>query len=140
MKYVKYLLLLAILLQFSCSKKQKYSNPYLENVSFSINVDMDLPEYSSLKFANNSVLVYNVGIKGVLVFNSGSGYVAFEASDPNHHPSNCSQMRPNQFTCKCSCEDNKYSLYDGQLVEGSGTYTLKQYHISQSGNNLRIYN
>ena len=129
-----------LFLIFSCEKQPKYSNPFLENPSFSIEVNMDLPEYQSLKYANNSVLVYNVGIKGVLVFNTGSSYVAYEASDPNHFPSDCSQMQPNQFTCKCDCEENQYSLYTGQLTEGTGEYGLKPYHISQNGNRLRISN
>jgi len=129
-----------LFLIFSCKKQPKYNNPYLTDVSFSIEINMDLPEYQSLKFANNSVLVYNVGIKGVIVFNTGSGYVAYEASDPNHYPNDCSQMQPNQFTCKCDCEENQYSLYTGQLTEGAGEYAMKAYHISRSGNKLRISN
>jgi len=138
-KNLLYISILSLLL-FSCSDKQKYNNPYLDDVSFSVSINLDLPEYSRLKFANNSVLVYNIGIKGVIVFNTGSGFTAFEASDPNHYPSNCSQMHPDQFTCQCDCEDNKYSLYDGQHISGQGDFTLKQYHVSRSGNTLRIYN
>jgi nitrite reductase/ring-hydroxylating ferredoxin subunit len=129
-----------IFLQISCAKNNKYENPYLEDIGFSIQVNMDLPEYSQLKFANNSVLVHNIGIKGVIIFYSGSTYVAYEASDPNHFPTTCSQMVPNQFTCKCTCEENKYSLYDGQVISGEGQYPMKPYHITQNGNMLRIYN
>ena len=136
----KTLFILLVLSLFSCKKKQVYNNPYLEDVSFSININMDLPEYAPLKYANNSVLVHNIGIKGVIVFNTGTGYNAFEASDPNHYPSSCSTMQPNQFTCKCDCEDNTYSLHTGQLTRGNGEYSLKAYHISQSGNSLRIFN
>jgi len=139
MKKIIYITFILFLI-FSCAKQSEYSNPYLDDVSFSIEINMDLPEYQSLKFANNSVLVYNVGIKGAIVFNTGSGYVAYEASDPNHYPDDCSQMQPNQFTCKCECEGNQYSLYTGQLVEGSGQYNLKAYRISQTGNKLRITN
>ena len=140
MTYKKALFLLLVLSLFSCKKKQVYHNPYLEDIGFSININMDLPEYAPLKYANNSVLVHNVGLKGVIVFNTGTGYNAFEASDPNHYPSPCSTMQPNQFTCKCDCEDNTYSLHTGQLTHGNGEYSLKAYHISQSGNSLRISN
>jgi len=140
MTYKKVLFIFLILSLFSCKKKQVYNNPYLEDVSFSISINMDLPEYAPLKYANNSVLVHNIGLNGVIVFNTGTGYNAFEASDPNHYPSSCSTMQPNQFTCKCDCEDNTYSLHTGQLTHGNGEYSLKAYHISQSGNSLRISN
>ncbi len=141
MKRYKHFWILAILFWMSsCSKNQTYQNEFLENVSFNIEINLDLPEYNSLKYANNSVLVQNIGIKGVIVFNTGNGYNAFEASDPNHYPSSCSQMQPNQFTCKCDCEDNQYSLHTGQITHGTGQYSLKAYHVSQSGNRLRIYN
>ena len=132
--------LLGFLLFSACKKRTKYSNPYLENVSFSIEINLDLPEYTPLKYANNSILVHNAGIKGVIVFNTGNGYNAFEASDPNHYPSACSTMQPNQFTCKCDCEDNTYSLHTGQLSSGNGDYGLKPYHIVKSGNKLIISN
>ena len=140
MKKIIVLLVMFSLLNSACKKNTTYNNPYLEDVSFSIEINMDLPEYAPLKFANNSVLVHNVGIKGVIVFNTGNSYNAFEASDPNHYPSACSTMQPNQFTCKCDCENNTYSLHTGQLSSGEGKYSLKAYHVSQSGNKLRISN
>ncbi len=138
MKKLSFFLIFTILL--ACNKEQVYQNPYLENVSFSIQVNMDLPEYALLKYANNSVLIRNVGIKGVLVFNTGTSYTAFEASDPNHYPSDCSIMQPNQFTCQCPCENNTYSLFTGQLTQGSGQYSLKPYRISRNGQILYISN
>jgi len=138
---MKHIIALLVLLSlFSCDKRREYNNKYLDDVSFSINLNLDLPEYSRLKFANNSVLVHNAGIKGVLVFYSGSSYFAYEASDPNHYPSACSQMQPNQFTCECDCESNQYSLYTGQVTHGDGEYPLKPYLISLSGNVLHISN
>ncbi len=131
---------LLLLLTAGCKKHSNYNNPYLEDVSFSIEINLDLPEYAPLQYANNSVLVHNAGIKGVIVFNTGSGYNAFEASDPNHYPSQCSTMQPSQFTCKCDCEDNIYSLHTGQLTSGEGEYSLKPYHIVKSGNKLLISN
>ncbi len=140
MKHLLGIIFIFILLSSSCKKNQTYNNPYLEDVSFSVSINLDLPEYAPLKFANNSVLIHNVGLKGVIVFNTGNSYTAFEASDPNHYPSACSTMQPNQFTCKCDCEDNTYSLYTGQITHGSGEYAMKAYHVSQNGNSLRISN
>ncbi len=141
MKAVKFITLSIVLLGLqACKKKSDYKNPYLQDVSFSVEINLDLPEYAPLQYANNSVLIQNIGIKGVIVFYSGNSYLAYEASDPNHYPSGCSQMHPNQFTCKCDCENNRYSLYTGQLTEGEGKYPLKAYHVSQNGHLLRISN
>jgi len=136
-----YIILLSLNLFFlSCSKNKQERNPYLKDLSFNREINLDLPQYSSLKFANNSIIIKEIGIKGVIIFNSGSQFLAWEASDPNHFPSSCSTMEPNQFTCSCPCEENKYSLYDGQIINGEGSYTLKPYHISVNGNFLFIYN
>jgi nitrite reductase/ring-hydroxylating ferredoxin subunit len=124
----------------SCSPSQQERNPYLKDVSFSREINLDLPQYSPLKFANNSIILNDIGIKGVIIFNTGSQFLAWEASDPNHYPSSCSTMEPNQFTCSCPCEENKYSLYDGQLISGEGNYTLKPYHLTVNGNILFVYN
>ena len=140
MKVIKYIFLFLLITSLSCSKNRQYKNPYLNNLSFSVEINMDLPEYSTLKFANNSVLVHQIGIKGVIVFNTGNAYIAFEASDPNHFPNNCSQMQPNQFTCKCQCENNEYSLYNGHSIKGKREYPMKTYKIHRSNNLLRIYN
>ncbi len=140
-KIFKYqIIILGFLMLLSCNKERKNTNPYLKNISFSRDLNLDLPQYSGLKFANNSALIDGIGIKGVIVFNTGSSYTAWEASDPNHLPSNCSTMLPDQFTCQCPCEDNKYSLYDGQKISGEGDYPLKAYRVSQSGNILHISN
>ena len=142
MKVIFRTILLISLLSFNygCDKNVPEQNPYLQNVGFTREINLDLPQYSSLKFANNSIILYNVGIKGVIVFNTGNSFLAWEASDPNHYPSDCSTMTPDQFTCECSCEGNKYSLYDGQKISGDGNYSLKPYHIYQNGNILTISN
>ncbi len=140
MRNFKIVFFTIIFIFFSCAKTKQETNPYLKDISFSREINLDLPQYSSLKFPNNSVLISEIGLKGVIVINTGNQFLAWEASDPNHYPSSCSTMQPNQFTCSCACEGNKYSLYDGQLIEGEGNYTLKPYHISQTGNILFIYN
>ncbi len=142
MKKKSYLLIIIsiYITLLSCTKTKQERNPYLKDISFSREINLDLPQYSPLKFANNSVLIPEIGIKGVIIINTGNQFLAWEASDPNHYPSTCSRMNPNQFTCSCDCEGNKYSLYDGQLIDGEGNYTLKPYHISLSGNILFVYN
>jgi nitrite reductase/ring-hydroxylating ferredoxin subunit len=67
-------------------------------------------------------------IRGVYVFNTGSGYNAFEAACPNQALSACSTMTLG-INVVCSCDNNEYSLFTGLSQGGS------QYHktISRGG-------
>jgi hypothetical protein len=53
---------------------------------------MNLPAYSNLQYPSNAIYYAGQGIRGVYVFNTGSGYNAFEAACPNQALSACSTM------------------------------------------------
>jgi len=133
------LLLLLIFTAGAC-KQDTGRNPYLPDVRFEIRIDLNLPRYQSLLYSGNALYVADGGIKGVLVFNTGSGYNAFEASDPNHSPNDCSTMQLQDRYAVCPCEENTYSLYDGHPVKGGGKYGMKPYHTDLRGTILYIYN
>ncbi len=132
---------LFLLLSLSCSKDRvNNNNPYLANLSFSVQVNMNLPLYSNLQFAGNSVKVNetNVGNRGIIVFNTGSGYVAFDGACPNQALSSCSTLTLNSSTATCPCDDAIYSLYNGQAP--GKQYPLKQYRAELSGNTVIVSN
>jgi nitrite reductase/ring-hydroxylating ferredoxin subunit len=137
-KFRFYLLFWGLLLT-GCSSGS-VRNPYLHPPSFRIQVDMNLPQYSALQYPGNAVYVDGGGIYGVFIYNNGYGYVAFEAADPNHSPDGCTAMRLSGLRAVCPCDQNTYSVMDGQLLEGNGTYPMLPYHVSQNGNLLYIYN
>lgn len=117
------------------------NNPFLPNYSFAYNINMNLPQYSSLQFPSNAVYINsgNTGVRGVFVFNTGSGYVAFDAACPNQALSNCSTMTLNGINVICPCDNVSYSLFTGQ-AQGM-QYPMKQYRVEQLDNfNLRVYN
>ena len=102
---------------------------------------MSLPQYSSLQFTSNAVYVNagNTGIRGVFVFNTGGGYVAFDAACPNQALTSCSTMTLNGINVICPCDNVSYSLFSGQ-AQGM-QYPMKQYRVEQLDNfNLRVYN
>ena len=126
------------MLLFSCSENEiKNSNPFLPNYSFATEINMNLPAYSALLFPSNGVFYNGVGIKGLLIFNTGSGYNAFDAACPNEIPSACVPMTIKGINAVCSCDEVAYSLFTGL---GSKQYPLKQYRVEQMGNVLRVYN
>ncbi|HLO74092.1 MAG TPA: hypothetical protein VK164_09175 [Flavobacterium sp.] len=138
----KYILLVLVAVFISCDKENfNNTNPYLPNYAFTYNINMNLPQYNSLKFPSNAVYINagNTGVRGVFVFNTGSGYVAFDAACPNQALSSCSTMTLNGINAVCPCDDVSYSLFSGQAPEME--YPMKQYRVEQLDDfNLRVYN
>lgn len=132
---------------FGCSTNStNNNNPYLPNYTVNLDVNMSLPQYSDLKFVSNGIYVAGQGVRGVFVFNTGSGYVAFDAACPNQALSSCSTMtfkkiddqRIDRTNVVCACDNAQYSLFSGQSAGKS--YPLKQYRVEVNGNLLRVYN
>jgi nitrite reductase/ring-hydroxylating ferredoxin subunit len=137
MKKLLYLIF-AFSFLFSCSKNDVVNtNPFLPNYNFSIDINTNLPEYSSLKYAGNSVYYAGAGIRGLLIFNTGSGYNAFDAACPNQTLSTCSTMTTKDIYAVCACDSKQYSLYTGQ---SDLQYPMKQYRVEANGNIIRVYN
>lgn len=123
---------------FSCSDNGfDNKNPYLPNYSFTIDINMNLPAYSNLQYPSNAIYYSGQGAKGIFVFNTGSGYNAFDAACPNQALSSCSTMTIKGINVVCPCDSKEYSLFTGQ---GSLQYPLKQYRVEVNGNVLRVYN
>ena len=137
----KYILIFLIpLFFFSCSDNGfNNKNPYLPNYSFSVLFNLNLPAYSNLKYVSNAIYYSgaDVGPRGIYVFNTGSGYNAFDAACPNQPISSCSTMTLNGINVVCPCDDEEYSLFTGQ---GKLQYPLKQYRVEVIGNSIRVYN
>lgn len=135
-KYV--LIFLVIPFLFSCSDSGfNNTNPFVPNYTFAIDLNLNLPEYSNLKFVSNAVYISGIGARGVIVFNTGSGYNAFDAACPNQAISDCSTMTIKGINAICGCDNAEYSLFTGQ---GQLQYPLKQYRVQVNGTVLRVYN
>jgi len=135
-KYI--FLLLVSALFFGCSDNGfNNKNPYLPNYTFTVDINMNLPTYSNLKYVSNAVYYQNAGVRGIYIFNTGSGYNAFDAACPNQPLTDCSTMTIDGINLICPCDDEEYSLFTGQ---GSLQYPLKQYRVEVNGNLLRVYN
>ena len=131
-------LFLIITLLFSCSDSGfKNINPYLPNYSVIIDLNLNLPEYSNLKFVSNAVFIPGKGVRGVIVFNTGSGYNAFDAACPNQALSSCSTLTIKGINAICPCDSKEYSLFSGL---SDLQYPLKQYRIEVIGSVIRVYN
>lgn len=128
-----------------CGKNNLERNPYLPELRFSVPVNLNLPQFDNLRYTGGSIFLPQHGHKGVLVFRLNSSTVmAWEASCPNHLPSNCSQTEIVGFLTQCHCEDYQYSLATGQLLnppaDGETVYPLVNYRTEERGGLLYISN
>ena len=144
MKSILYLI--PFILLASCSSDNVTQNPYLPNYEFNTGslINTNLPQYSQLKFAGNSLILNSpYGINGVVLYYAGGeNYNAFEITDPNHQLSTCSKLTVEGIIATCSCDDgNSYDLLNGIGREGTtGTYPLIRYRVEVSGSIIRIFN
>ncbi|RDY59537.1 hypothetical protein [Flagellimonas nanhaiensis] len=140
-----------ILLVFliSCNSDSTNRNPYLQEVSFRFDVNLSLPLYSGLNNIGNPVYIgaNGLGTRGAFVMRaglSGSQFVAFEASCPNHTPNSCSTMTIDGQNVVCGCEGFTYNLFTGQQLDrpddGKRYYDLLFYRATESGNVVTISN
>jgi nitrite reductase/ring-hydroxylating ferredoxin subunit len=143
MKRIFYFLILFIVF-FSCDRdiQTDNNNPYLPNYSFEVILNMSFPQYSSLAFPSNAVYVNSAGagIRGLIVFNAGSGnFLAYDAACPNQPLTDCSTMTINGINAKCPCDDAEYSLFTG-LAAGK-QYPMKAYRVQMiDATTIKVYN
>jgi len=141
----KYIVLFLTIPILSCCNDSNFNNnnPYIPNYSFAVDVNMNLPSFSDLKYPGNGIFISGYGVSGVFVFNTGTGYTTFDAACPNQSLSDCSTMTLKGSIALCSCDNAEYSLYSGQCIgtkcEGK-QYAMRQYRVEVNGNNLRVYN
>jgi len=135
---------LICLICLSCSKNDDNNSNcnFLLNVGVSTSINLNLPQFSQLQFVSNSAYVPNIGNGGVIVTNTGTGFRAWDAADPNHSPTACSVLEIVGVEGVCNCADeNTYSLFTGQPLGNPDLRCgLRTYNVQQSGNELIITN
>ena len=137
----------AFFLLLSCSSDDNgQRNPFLNEVSFQIEANLNLPQFDDIRFAGGSVYVNQGGIRGVIIFNlNGSTFLAWEASCPNQAPNSCSTMEASGGLATCPCDGLQYSLGTGSPIPDAETgeasqYPLLNYSARLSGNSVFVSN
>jgi len=141
-----FLLIIIGFVTLSCSKSDDKldQNPFLTDPLVNLRLNLNLPEYNPLKYPGSSVIA-GQGIKGIVVFCiSETQYLAFDLTDPNHVPSECSRMQVEGpiATCLCENDDNEYNIvnFGRHTTEPDVKYPMQQYRAERSGNNIIISN
>lgn len=131
-----------ILVGCSNNSNENENCRFLLDIGVNEVVNLNLPQYSQLQFAGNSVYIANAGNGGILVASTGADFFAWDAADPNHAQSSCSVLINSGLNATCGCEDqNEYNLVNGLSVNNSTLRcSLRNYRVEQSGNTLIISN
>tara|TARA_Y100000991_G_C21864202_1_gene302224 strand:- start:91 stop:585 length:495 start_codon:yes stop_codon:yes gene_type:complete len=143
-----------ILVCFTCSNDDNYDRNcnFLLDVGIQASLNLNLAQYNQLTFANNPVSVPNEGYGGLFVNNTGLGFVAFDAADPNIPFGGCSYLIIDGATAVTPTESrdgsdlncnqiNRYSLLTGQPLQNPELRcSLKPYFVERIGNELFISN
>ena len=140
MKQVNILYFILFLLFVGCAKDINNSRcNFLLDLDIYYEINLNLPQYNELNFISNSVYIPNVGNGGIIVVNSGAGFLAWDAADPNHANLPCSILSINGLEATSSCaEQNTYSLITGQSTGVALTCSLKPYRVEGNGSILII--
>lgn len=140
MKRVYLLYCTLFLLIIGCVKDVNDSRcNFLLNLDIYYEVNLNLPQYNDLNFISNSVYIPNVGNGGLIVVNSGTGFLAWDAADPNQTNLPCSILSINGLEATSGCaEQNTYSLITGQSIGIALTCSLKPYRVETNGSILII--
>jgi nitrite reductase/ring-hydroxylating ferredoxin subunit len=137
-----YILLMFLPFVFSCDGGSiNNNNPNIPNYQVNLQINLSLPAYNNLRFPSNHIVDYSAasGARGIVVFNTGSGYNAFDLACPNQPFSSCtSPMTITGIEAKCTCDNTTYNLFSGQSP--GQPYPMKQYRVEVSGDYLYVTN
>lgn len=137
------LLLIGLFLLISCESDDNLRrNPNLLNINVNYEVNLSLPQFNNLNFSGNSVYVPGQGNLGLIIVNSGSSFLAWDAADPNIVPNDCSRLIIDGLNAASTCDDppNEYSLITGQPLVENLRFPLFAYRVTESNGVLRIFN
>lgn len=136
------LVIVGFLILTACQNDDvRRDNPFLLNLRFDVNINLNLPQFSVLNFPGNAIYLGGFGNEGIIVVNAGGSFLAWDAADPNLVPQPCSRMQIQGLVGVSQCNPkNTYSLITGQPLEDGLLYGLFNYRLQQSGNIIRVFN
>lgn len=136
------LLFIVLLLATACeSDDGNNRNPFLFDANF--NIQLSAIESLELEIPSNPIYTPLGGIRGVFVINTGNSLIAWEASDPNHAPNECSTMliQDNIISVQCQCDDaHSYNLFTGQAEGEVLEFTMLPYQVNNNGGVITVFN
>ena len=129
-----------MLLLCNCTKNQNIV-PY---VLVDQVINISLPSYSSLNTIGGWKYISG-GSQGIIIYRQS--YDQFSAYDRHctynaDNPCGQASVDSTNSFVECSCDSSQYQLYDGLVIQGPATYSLKNYrtNFDVMTNQLHIFN
>jgi len=125
---------------FSCSKNSEDTT--IPNVPVNFTIYLTLPQYSNLNSIGNYSIVDGYGYRGVIVYRrSIDEFVAFDLACPYDPTTNGAKLAVDSsgitmVDAKCG---SKFSLYDGSIIKGPATRSMKGYTTSYDPTSSSVY-
>ena len=123
----------------SCSSKENY----IKNVYVNCEIDINLPQYSDLNIAGNSIFINNHGNKGLIIYHfSTNEYRVYDRNCSYQPRLTCARIDSiNSTIAYCGCCDSAFLLdQNGEAINSPAILPLKQYNWALNGSILHIVN
>jgi len=137
MKKAKMLLIFMIII-LSCGDR----NDYIRNIYIDVEIDLSLPEFSTLNTIGNSMFIEG-GNKGIIIYRfSNYEYNIFDRNCSYEPNIECSYIDSiNSTIAFCGCCSSAFLLdQDGIAANSPAVLPLKQYNYSLNNTLLHIFN
>lgn len=115
---------------------------FLLDVGINESINLSFPQFGVLT-SPGALYVPSAQNRGIIVVNTGTGFTAFDAADPNRVFEPCSILQVSGFIGTSSCEEE----HEFELINGTPTAKnpdlrcpLIRYRVEQNGNTLLIFN
>ena len=131
-------LIILLLLFIHCGD----SNEYIQNVYVDIEIDLSLPEFSTLNAVGNSMFLEG-GNKGIIIYSFSNYEYKIYDRNCSYEPSlSCSYIDSiNSTIAFCGCCSSAFLLnQNGSAANSPAILPLKQYNYSLNNTILNIYN
>ncbi|MDG1503754.1 MAG: hypothetical protein P8Q27_04285 [Flavicella sp.] len=143
-----FFLFLSLILGIGCAGESDSfnQNNWVPNVLVNKTINLNAADGNPLLVPGGSAAFYDIGYKGVLVYNrDGSRFLAFDLACPHLDPSTCADpmdWESNWPEIKCACGDEEVIYYSERPYANykGRTYEMEAYKVTRLGNTLQIRN
>ncbi|HLT41378.1 MAG TPA: hypothetical protein VKZ95_01635 [Sphingobacteriaceae bacterium] len=116
-------------------------NTGLPNVPVDFQVFLDDPKYFALNGPGGFAYVDYVGIAGVVIYNTGFRFKAFDRASTVNPERGCAvEIDETGLSLKDPCSGAKFDLATGVPTKAPAEKSLRPYFVSGTGKVLRITN